>query len=575
MRQSLPLGSSLNPLIAVDSCKSTLALSPYIETLVIAAVASAISMLLTGFVFGIGNNLFHLPIVAGLYNEPQYQDDAFIQSLRYFASGVWVVLSDTQKYFERTDLVFFILNYLSRLLSFIGFLCVAPLLGVVERRDKIIFALLACSTPFFRGSSPAGAGAMLTSAFTHSEMANGTLLLAIYFVIKGRFTAATVAWGGTLFINAFMAVWFAPLWLITVVRHLLKRRTTIRMLCFGTLVGALICVPIVFPVLRAIISNPDFGRPLDFDYIAYLREYYPDHFLIDTFQLADIIPMFGIMALGAVALWRFGAAARELQAAFLGAILLYLFGTIAPLISGSPLILNLHLLRSGVVIQLLAGIAALALATNWFDRNRPAMFLPGSLIVLVLALGRLESLLAIPVILGASYFASASELTLAYCRRLGYAALAVAVLVACPMQAWRNLEMRRILAKGPVEWEAVGRWARQETPQAAIFIVPNPEKPLSDPFSYAANFEFISHRRVWVDWKRGAAAMWMPSYYRIWHERMTEMAGLTDHAARLAYASRNGIDYVVELCEMPPSQDDVLFRTDRLCVFGAKRTVAG
>jgi len=50
------------------------------------------------------------------------------------------------------------------------------------------------------------------------------------------------------------------------------------------------------------------------------------------------------------------------------------------------------------------------------------------------------------------------------------------------------------------------------------------------------------------------------------------MAGLTDHATRLAYASQNGLDYVLELCEMLPSQDDVLFRTDRLCVFGVKRT---
>jgi hypothetical protein len=33
---------------------------------VVAAVVSALAMLRTGFVFGIENNLFHLPIVAGL-----------------------------------------------------------------------------------------------------------------------------------------------------------------------------------------------------------------------------------------------------------------------------------------------------------------------------------------------------------------------------------------------------------------------------------------------------------------------------------------------------------------------------
>lgn len=571
--------NSFNPVGGVGRWKAPFAVSaPLVDTLVIAAVAAAISMLLTGFVFGIGNNLFHLPIVAGLYNEPQYKDDAFIQSLRYFASGVWLVLADTQKYFERTDLLFCILIYLSRWLSFIGFLCCASLLGVVERRDKIIFALLACSTPFFWGFSYAGTGGMLIPFFTHSEIANGTFLLAIYFVIKGRYTAATVAWGCTFFINAFMAVWLAPLWLVTVLGHLLKRRTTIGALSLATLVGALICVPIVFPALRAIISNPELGSPLAFDYVAYLREYYPRHFLIDTSPLIGIFLMFSVTALGAVALWRFGAVARELRAVYLGAILLYLFGTVAPLISGSPLILNLHLLRSGVVIHLLAGIAALALATNWLGRDRRAMFLPGSLIVLSLAWGKLGFLLAIPVILASSYFASASEPMLTHRRRLGYLALAVAVLVVIPMRVRDNFRSNETFASGAVEWAAVGDWARQETPKTAIFMVPPPsdlKDPFSDPFSYAANFEFISHRRVWVDFKRGAAVMWAPSYYRIWHERMTEMAGLNDHAARLAYASHNGIDYVVELCGGLPSQDGVLFRTNRLCVSGVKRTVAG
>lgn len=55
--------------------------------LAIAATGALISLCLTGHLFGIANNIFHLPILASLFDERQYADDAFIQSLRYFAAG--------------------------------------------------------------------------------------------------------------------------------------------------------------------------------------------------------------------------------------------------------------------------------------------------------------------------------------------------------------------------------------------------------------------------------------------------------------------------------------------------------
>ena len=93
----------------------------YVETLLVAAIAAALSLLHKGFVFGVENNLFHLPIVAGLYDEPQFHDDAFIQSLRYFSSGIWLLLENSEKHFGQTQLLFFVLTYLSRWLCFVGF----------------------------------------------------------------------------------------------------------------------------------------------------------------------------------------------------------------------------------------------------------------------------------------------------------------------------------------------------------------------------------------------------------------------------------------------------------------------
>lgn len=550
-----------------------------IDTLVIAIAASAFSLVFTGFVLGIENNLFHLPIVAGLYDEPQYRDDAFIQSLHYFASGVWVLLSGIQKHIQRIDLLFLGLGCLSRLLTFIGLLCCASLLGIVSRRDKIVFALLACTTPFLIGFSPAGTGGLLLGYFTHSEIANGTLLLGIYFAMRGRFTAATVALGVTFFVNALMAVWLAPLLGIIAISHLVRGHTTLSALCARTTVGLLICVPIAYPAVQSIISNPEFGKPPGFDYIAFLREYYPGHSLIDAVPVADVAAMFAVMALGAAAMWRLGERAGDLRAVYAGAICLYLLGCVVPLVSGSPLILNLQLLRSGVVIHLLASIATLALATHGLCRDR-SLFLPACLIVMSLAFGPYTFPLAIPIMLAFPYFQSLPEAVRPRHRRLGFATLAVIALVLTPMWGWQSAEFNRLYSEGVQEWGTVARWARQETPESAIFIVP----PLPDPtmvhpvwetaLSRAVNFEFVSHRRIWVDWRRGAAAMWTPSYYRVWHERMTDLANLDSYAAKQAYAARNGIGYIVSICQTLPNQDDVVFRTEHLCVSGVRRATA-
>src|SRR5258708_33098413 len=79
-------------------------------------------------------------------------------------------------------------------------------------------------------------------------------------------------------------------------------------------------------------------------------------------------------------------------------------------------------------------------------------------------------------------------------------------------------------------------------------------------------FEFVSHRRVWVDYKRGAAVMWMPSYYRVWRTRLAEVEALNSLDQRVAYADRNGIDYVIDRCTPAAGQDGGVFRTELLCV---------
>ncbi|EJN12498.1 hypothetical protein PMI42_04156 [Bradyrhizobium sp. YR681] len=550
----------------------------WVETISVAVIASAVSVLHTGFVFGIINNQYHLPIVAGLYNEPQYHDDAFIQSLRYFASGVWLVLSGIEKHFDNIPLLFFILFFLSRVLCFVGFLCCASLLGITERRDKIVFSLIVCFVGLLNGYSYAGTGGLFINYFTHSEIANGTALLAIYLAARGRFAAAAAMVGVTFFINAFFAVWLVLPLILIGISLLLQRKVTVREFLLRTLAGLVLCVPLAAVVLYGFFSNPEFGSPPVFDYATFLRQYFPGHVLIDSTQMGDLLALLGVTIVGAAGLLWFGRSATPLQAAYLGAILVYVIGIGVPFVTASPVVLNLHLLRSGTVIHLLAGLAMAALATDWLRRDKEGTFLPACLIVLFLSFDDLASLASVLLILAFVFLKVGPGLAPAYQRTMGYLVLATAVIAVWPLSTWYNVKFNRLYTDAVEEWTDVGNWARNATPSTSMFLVPNTPKfdPASESsaadiaLSRAVVFEFVSHRRIWVDFRRGGSSALTPSYYRTWRSRLTEVEGLNSLAERMAYASRNGIGYIVDICQSPEEGGGALYRTKRLCVYSTE-----
>jgi hypothetical protein len=549
-----------------------------VETCLIALFASAISVLRTGFVFGLTNNLYHLPIVAGLYDEPQYRDDGFIQSLRYFASGVWLVLSGVEKYFDNIPLLFFVLFFLSRLVCFIGFLCCASLLGVTERRDKIVFSLIICFTAFLDGYSYAGSGGLFINYFTHSEMANGVALLAIYFAAGGRYTAAAVAVGVTFFINAFFAVWLVPPLALIGICHLSQQKTTIGKISSRVLIGLVLCLPLALVVLRGFLANPEFGHPLEIDFASFLRQYFPGHFLIDSTSPGDLAGLSAVTLIGALALFWPRQAAPELRAAYLGAILVYLIGIVLPFVTGSPILLNLHLLRSSTVIHLLAALGIAALATNWLRRDKEATFLPACLVVLFLTIDGWAGLGLVTAILIFVLQTIVPGPAPSHRRTMGYLVLAATVLVTCPLAIRSGVNFNRICNEAVAEWADIGKWARNNTPLTATFLTPRrpefegrTEVSIADmALDRAGLFEFVSHRRVWVDFKRGGSSVLTPSYYRTWRSRLTDVEGLNSLAERMAYASRNGIGYVVDICQGPEAGSGTLYRTKRLCVYATE-----
>lgn len=546
------------------------------EILALGAVGAVISLALTGYQFGIINNLFHLPIVAALYDEPQFRNDAFIQALRHYSSGVWMLLDGSARYVS-PYWSFLGLDYLSRMLSFVAFLYCGSLLGVSSIRQRVTFVVILCFSSLLHGYSYPGNGGLFINYFTHSEIANGTILLTLYFAARGRFAEALALNGVTFFINAFMAIWtIIPLGIIATLllsRRELTVRSFLLRLSGGLIIGGLFALP----VLWNIASNPDLGANIGVDYRRFLFEYYPDHILFAIASPRHMIALATTAVYGFVCFYMLGKRATEFQAALCGSVLLYIIGIILPEVTGLPFLLNFHLIRSSAVIHLLVALASASLATSWLcdkDRDRAKIFGP----LLVLANCGWRSALPLGLAVTAVAAATRSRGWRLPLVRLDYVVGAVLLVVVWPRLVWQDVVTNRAIAAQTSDWIAVGDWARTTTRSDAVFLIPTKPLPsdarpatdaaLSNSGEGSEVFEFASHRRVWVDFRRGAAVMWTPSYYPLWETRVSEVMALGSLADKLAYARQHDIDYVVDVCRIGGNEHETaVFRQGGLCVF--------
>lgn len=534
-----------------------------------AALGTALSMALTGYVTGLWNNLFHLPILAGLPGLPQFAHDPFIQSLPHYASGFWLMLAGIAP----GDAAFPLLLGCaigSRFLTMIGFLACADLIGIRDMRSRLPFAVLIAFSTMANGYAAAGAGGLFISYFTHSELANATILLTIWCAARGRFTAAFALNGVTVFLNAFMGVWTAvPLALIAIlllVRREIGWRTLLRRMALGLAAFLILAAP----VIRSILSNPEFGRPVDFDFVRFLSEFFPDHFLVRDLPGRSLIALAIVTAAGttaAVALAKLERRAAFCLAALAGFVLLWLAGTVLPLLTAMPALLSLHLLRASVGIHLFGALATAALTVRWAqgpDEGKRRFWAP----LLALATDASRFLLPVAIVI------------VPLARHRGIARLRLDILapllflaiwpVQIVLQARTNAAMRGQVAT----WRALGLWAESHSAPDALFLVPvanvrNPppvpvpdrtQQPLSAGYEV---FETFARRRIWVDAGSGGAVMWTPSYHHIWHRRLLEVLALRDHPARMAYAKAHGIGFVIDGCD----GDGISARIDGRCVY--------
>jgi hypothetical protein len=82
----------------------------------------------------------------------------------------------------------------------------------------------------------------------------------------------------------------------------------------------------------------------------------------------------------------------------------------------------------------------------------------------------------------------------------------------------------------------------------------------------SAMFGYSSHRRVWVDWRIGAAVMWSPSYHDVWAVRYREVQALRSLEDALIYAKKNSINYLIDNCTNGSNHTSV-YKAETMCVY--------
>jgi hypothetical protein len=240
----------------------------------LAAVASMLSLLRTGFNFNVSNNEFHVPIVLRFADMPQFSEDPFVLSLRHFVSPVYPLLSLVATDANVANL-FLIGLVITHLLTFRAWLHIGTACGIGRWHEQISLVLFLAAISAVYGVSPVGADGLLMGYFTHTELAQAVALFAIGDVILGRLLRASALTGIAFAINAFVGVWtLAPVagaiaW--QVARPLpsnLSWTARLRLALMAAAAFALLAASVVVWIMAASSS-----AVVDFDYRAFLKIY--------------------------------------------------------------------------------------------------------------------------------------------------------------------------------------------------------------------------------------------------------------------------------------------------------------
>ncbi len=546
----------------------------------VCSAGAALSWLWTGHLLGQGNNVFHLPLLADLAAQPGMAGDAFVQSLSRFQSGLWVLLRGSDAVVPAT-LLLPLLLFATKALTLYAMLLLAGELGLRGRLQQLGFVAVVASTPLLRGTAYAGHGGLFIDYFSHSELATALTLLLWWACLRGRFGLALALNGAVFFLNGFMAVWNLAPWLWLALRAWRAEPSWPRRQLPGLLAGGAVAAALAGSVLWRAAGAGQLsvatGGP---DHRDFLRAYYPYHFLASEMPLAQWLGLGAMLLAAALGLRALrdgasGPAARTLAQLGLAYGAVYAIGLVLPLLTASPLWLNLHLLRVSVFFHFLAALVLgvwllrAAQSPEATDRLWRAPWLTVALLTVR------PALLVLPLALAVQrLWPGLRRMPAVRWRGFGVGVAALAVLGcagAAGVERLRQAQLQQSLA----DWVKVAQQVRQQTQAGDVVMLPLDTGLWQPADAGSGAFQYHAQRPVWVDHKRGAAVFWQPAYLPEWQERRAALMGLHDWPSRLRHARGHGVAVVVDDCaglpNVPPGA--LLARAGRLCAVGALASV--
>ncbi|MCL6706842.1 hypothetical protein M8R20_07515 [Pseudomonas sp. R2.Fl] len=547
-----------SPTSSVERVRGLSAVSPRL----VLFPATLLSFLFSGYVPVLNNNVYHLPIMLRSYDLPQFHDDAFVQSLRHFSSGFWLVFAGIGRHVDpKLFLAFWlVVTHFAFLAACLHF---ARSLGYRDNRQLNLYVLLLSVSSLTIGMTIGGGGLMI-NYFTHSELANASMILGLSYALGRRYGHAAVATCLAFFLNAFMAVWMVPSLLLLAMYQLGAGELPVRRLLRDGLVGSAVGLVFLVPPLLSIAQNPEIAATSVFSYRQFLWDFYPYHFFLESLSRGELIKLGVLVLILFLSATMHGDQSRAFMMISLGAITVVLAGVVVPLVTDNRLFLNLHLIRGAALVAILAPISLAAVASHWlFSRDNPTTERFGPALCGVLLAPVQMSPLAVIMLLYARLLAKLDpfrSLSQKLSRNMAWVFFAICVL-GLPIRSYNSIEPSIDETHAEVLWERIGTWASEQTREETTFLLFS----LSGEFP-EAGFGVSSMRKLWISSKYGAAVMWSPSYYDIWESRKAALRWDMTAEERLAFARNASVDYVAMACaDSAPAEP--IHREGGICVY--------
>lgn len=318
------------------------------------------AIIMWGFRFAVSNNVFHIPIVLDYFNSAEGPHDPYTQSLKNFVSYFWIIV---KSFANENNIRLLFLEFFSLTIILLSFIYIFLVSDSFWKNKPNLVGVLASgaiiTSPFMLGASVLGNNEIIVNYLTHSQVVVPFFLLVIWLLFRRSYITSATALGAAFNINAFIAIWGYLIFCLTLLFSETAQNKVWRLktLGFASVFFVIAALPTIIWIFQTQLSSPKFEP---FDYISFLREYYPYHNLLDI-QLKNFLSLMLFICF----MWSIllvisntlpANVSRRLKLITIGLTGILTIGIILPYLTSSRLLNNLYPLRMDSMVYWLIAI---------------------------------------------------------------------------------------------------------------------------------------------------------------------------------------------------------------------------